>query len=127
MSGTNITVGGTGLNMENQEKGKLRRWLETAAWIAIVSLLWGTDLLAKFSVREQTGVGLDNFRLVSEQVTSAIAVLIMIPFLVQWLKLFPPKLNEWPRMVIGHTIGSVFFAFGHFVLMVALRIPCETR
>ena len=26
-------------------------------------------------------------------------------------------------MVIGHTIGSIFFAFGHFALMVALRIP----
>jgi len=101
----------------------MRVWLEAAAWIAIVSLLWGTELLAKFSVREQTGVGLDNFRLVSEQVTSAIAVLVMIPFLVQWLKLFPPRLDEWPRMVIGHTIGSIFFAFGHFVLMVALRIP----
>jgi hypothetical protein len=123
VAGTNIIVEGTNLIIENQEKRNLRVWLEAAAWIAIVSLLWGTDLLAKFSVREQTGVGLDNFRLVSEQVTSAIAVLVMIPFLVQWLKLFPPRLDEWPRMVIGHTIGSIFFAFGHFVLMVALRIP----
>ena len=123
MAGTNRTFGGTGLSTENQNKGKLRVWLEAAAWIALVSLLWGTDLLAKFSVREQTGTGLDNFRLVSEQVTSAVAVLVMVPFLVQWLKLFPPRLNEWPRMVIGHTIGSIFFAFGHFVLMVALRIP----
>ena len=123
VSGTSITIGGTGLNIENQEKSKSRMWLEAAAWIAIVSVLWGTDLLAKFSVRDQTGVGLENFRLVSEQVTSAVAVLVMVPFLVQWLKLFPPRLNEWPRMVIGHTIGSIFFAFGHFVLIVALRIP----
>ena len=26
-------------------------------------------------------------------------------------------------MVIGHTIGSIFFSFGHFALMIALRIP----
>lgn len=107
----------------NEKKINLRVRLEAAGWIALVALLWGTDLLAKFSVREQTGIGLDNFRLVSEQVTSALAILIMVLFLIQWLKLFPPTLKKWPRTVIGHTIGSIFFAFGHFALMVALRIP----
>jgi hypothetical protein len=118
-----IVVGGTGLSSDNQNRLNLRVLLEAAGWIALVTLLWGTDLLSKFSVREQTGIGLDNFRLVSEQVTSAVAILLMVPFLIQWLKLFPPRLEEWPRMVIGHTIGSIFFAFGHFVLMVMLRIP----
>jgi hypothetical protein len=74
-------------------------------------------------VRDQTGVGKDTFRLVSEQVTSAAAVLVMILFLVQWLKLFPLRIADWPRVIIGHTIGSIIFAFGHFVLMLALRIP----
>jgi hypothetical protein len=111
------------LSSDNKNRFNPRVLLEAAGWIALVTLLWGTDLLSKFSVREQTGVGLDNFRLVSEQVTSAVAILIMVPFLVQWLKLFPPRLEEWPRVIIGHTIGSIFFAFGHFVLMVMLRIP----
>ena len=100
-----------------------RKWLETAAWIALVAVLWGTDLLAKYLAGRQSGTNVDLFRLVSEQVTSGLAVLIMVPFLVHWLKLFPPTLKGWPRMVIGHTIGSVFFAFGHFALMVALRTP----
>lgn len=91
--------------------------------MALVAVLWGTDLLAKLSVREQTGIGPDNFGLISEQITSALAVLIMVPFVIQWLKLFPLTRRNWPRMIIGHTIGSVFFAFGHFVLIVALRIP----
>ena len=123
VGGMKDAVRGTDLSSDNEEKHILRLWLEAAGWIALIALLWGTDLLAKFSVREQTGIGLDNFRLVSEQVTSALAVLIMVPFLIQWLKLFPPTLKEWPRTIIGHTIGSIFFAFGHFVLMVALRIP----
>jgi hypothetical protein len=100
-----------------------RKWLETVAWIALVSVLWGTDLLAKYLASQQSGTYTDLFRLVSEQATSGLAVLIMVPFLVHWLRLFPPTLKEWPRMVIGHTIGSIFFAFGHFALMVALRIP----
>lgn len=108
---------------ETGNKPRSRTWLEAAAWIALITVLWGSDLAAKHLAGRQSGAGLDTFRLVSEQVTSAVAVLIMVPLLVQWLKLFPPSLDKWPRTVIGHTIGSVFFAFGHFVLMVALRIP----
>jgi hypothetical protein len=100
-----------------------RRIVEIAAWIILVAILWGTDLLAKLSERDLTGVGKDTFRLVSEQVTSAVAVLVMILFLVQWLKLFPIRRDAWARAVIGHTIGTVIFAFGHFALMVAMRIP----
>ena len=100
-----------------------RRFFEVAAWVVLVALLWGTDLLAKLSERDQTGIGKDTFRLVSEQVTSALAVLVMVLFLVQWLKLFPLRRDAWPRAVVGHTIGTVIFAFGHFALMVAMRVP----
>ena len=98
-------------------------WFEAIGWVVLVAVLWGTDLLPKLSVRDQAGFGKDTFKLVSEQVTSAVAVLVMILFLVQWLKLFPLRAGDWPRAIIGHTIGSIIFAFGHFVLMVALRIP----
>ena len=111
------------MSHENARKATKRIWWEVVFWIALVAVLWGTDLAAKYLAHRQTGLGPDTFRLVSEQVTSAIAVLLMVPLLIQWLKLFPPSLEKWPRTVIGHTIGSVFFAFGHFVLMVALRIP----
>ncbi len=114
---------GTGLSDSDDKQANLRRIFEVAAWIVLVAVLWGTDLLAKLSVRDQTGIGKDTFRLVSEQVTSAVAVLIMVLFLVQWLKLFPIRRDAWARAVIGHTIGMVIFAFGHFALMVALRIP----
>jgi len=123
VGGTNSGVEGTDLSSYNEKKVKLRVLLEAAGWIVLVAVLWGTDLLAKFSVRDQTGFGKDTFRLVSEQVTSAVAVLVMILFVVQWLRLFPLRLDAWPRAIIGHTIGSIIFAFGHFVLMVALRIP----
>lgn len=121
--GTKNSVQGTRLRGETETTWNARKWLETAAWIALVSVLWGTDLVAKYLASRQTGTYTDLFRLVSEQATSGLAVLIMVPFLIYWLKLFQPTLKEWPRMVIGHTIGTIFFAFGHFALMVALRIP----
>ena len=123
MSGTKISVWGTGLSGEINKTRNVRTWLEVAAWIALVAMLWGTDLLARYLASRQSGMAFDTFRMVSEQVTSAVAVLIMVPFLIQWLKLLKPSLDAWPRLAIGHTIGSVFFAFGHYVLMVALRAP----
>ncbi len=100
-----------------------RSWFEAAGWILLITLLWGTDLLSKISERDVSGIGKDNFRLISEQVTSALAVLIMILFVIQWLKLFPLKRGAWVPAIIGHTAGSVLFAFGHHSLMVAMRIP----
>lgn len=123
MSGTKISVWGTGLSGEINKTRNVRTWLEVAAWIALVAVLWGTDLLARYLASRQSGMAFDTFRMVSEQVTSAVAVLIMVPFLIQWLELLKPSLDAWPRLAIGHTIGSVFFAFGHYVLMVALRAP----
>ena len=38
--------------------------------LVIVTVLWGADLLAKIGERDQAGFGKDDFRLISEQVTS---------------------------------------------------------
>lgn len=103
--------------------GVRARWLEAAGWVVIVAVLWGADLLARMAERDLTGVGKDDFRLISEQVTSAVAVLVMIPFVLRWLAMFPLRRDAWVPAVIGHTVGSVFFAFGHHSLMIALRIP----
>ncbi|MGB5621682.1 MAG: hypothetical protein WBN65_04230, partial [Gammaproteobacteria bacterium] len=104
-------------------RDRTRWWAEAAGWVVIVTVLWGADLLAKFGERDLSGFGKDNFRLISEQVTSAIAVLIMIAFVIRWLKLFPLKRSAWVPAVIGHTAGSIIFAFGHQSLMIAMRIP----
>lgn len=100
-----------------------RTWLEAAGWIALVTLLWGADLFARIAEREQSGFGKDDFRLVSEQVTSGIAVLVMVLFVIRWLRLFPLRRDVWVPAVIGHTAGSVLFAFGHHALMIVLRVP----
>lgn len=105
------------------ERNRRLRWLEACGWVTIVTVLWGADLLAKFAERDHFGFGKDDFRLVSEQVTSGIAVLAMIPFVLRWLSLFPLRRNAWVPAIVGHTAGTVLFAFGHQVLMIAQRAP----
>lgn len=123
LRGTKITVGGISLSEEHSKSPWSRTGWEALGWVLLVSLLWGSDLLVKLSGHDPSVAGRDTFKLVSEQVTSAIAALIMVMFIVQWLKLFPISRDAWPRTIIGHTIGSIIFAFGHFALMVALREP----
>jgi hypothetical protein len=122
VGGTKCGIEGTGLSGAETETRLPRKWLEAAGWVVLVSVLWGADLLAKISERNQTGIGKDDFRLISEQVTSAIAVLVMILFVVRWLKLFPLRRDAWVPAIIGHTAGSIIFAFGHHALMVVMRI-----
>jgi len=113
---------GTKVDERELQPDRLRSASEVAGWVALVAVLWGTDLMSKFSERRASGIAIDPFRLVSEQVTSAIAALVMVLFILQWLRLFPVKRDAWPRAVIGHTLGSVLFAFGHYALMVVMRI-----
>lgn len=111
--------------MSESETGPVswrRRAAEGAAWIAAVAFLWTVDTLSKLSIREQTGVGKDDFRLFTDQGTSAAAALLMIPFVLYWLKLFPLKRGQWLPAIIGHTFGSIIFAFGHYSLMVLFRV-----
>ena len=96
--------------------------MQAAAWVVGVSFLWAVDTLSKISYRNQTGIGKENFRLIVEQASSATAALIMILFVVQWLRLFPIRRDAWVPAVIGHSIGTVIFAFGHYSLMVLFRI-----
>lgn len=121
-TGTKFAIQGTSLSADDRIRALPRVWFEAAGWVVLVTVLWGTDLLAKISERNQTGIGKEDFFLISEQVTSAVAVLVMILFVVRWLELFPLQRAGWPRTVIGHTAGTVLFAFGHYALMVALRM-----
>jgi hypothetical protein len=118
-----VTTEGQALEDRDAEGAVSRTWFQVTGWVVLVAVLWGVDLLSKMSERDQLGVGKDDFRLISEQVTSALAVLILIPFVLRWLRLFPLKRGAWAEAVVGHMAGSVLFAFGHHVLMIVIRVP----
>lgn len=124
MPGTNDVS--NGMNSQGRHgSGELvrgRTIYEALAWVALITFLWTVDTFAKISYRNNTGIGKDNFRLISDQATSAIAALIMVIFVVYWLRLFPIRRDRWASAVIGHTVGSIMFAFGHHVLMIVQRV-----
>ena len=126
LEGTKYTMSGTDADDGTTNLAGFRKPAEIIGWVLLIAILWGFDLMAELSQQRQAGASVDEFRLVSEQVTSAIAAFAMVPFVVQWLGLFPLQRAAWPRAVIGHTAGCIVFAFGHYAMMVALRFGWYT-
>ena len=105
------------------ENGNTRRWLlQAGAWAALIAFIWTVDTIGKFSECEISGGCKDDFRLIADQITSAVGVWIMVAFVAHWVRLFPLRKDAWVAAVIGHTAGSIIFAFGHFSIAVLLRI-----
>ena len=104
------------------ERTNRRRALEIAFWPLIIAFFWTVDGWNKLVERERTGAGLDDFRLVAEQATSAAAALCMVMFVVWWTRRFPLDMSRWGRTAVAYVAGSVLFAAGHYLLILIFRI-----
>ena len=103
------------------KSGLLRRVAEATALGAIVFVFWALDTLAKRNVRLVDGVGLDDFRLFAEQVTSGLTAWLLIPAVAWWLTRFPISPGHVGSKIAGHLLGSALFAAAHYFIMSAMR------
>jgi hypothetical protein len=119
--GTGETVTGTGNTERREAKPLLRRLGEAAFFVALVAVLRTADTLTKFSQLRFMGYAPDSFRLITEQVTSAVVVLLLVPCVAWWLNRFPLRHDRVVLAVAGHVLGSVLFAVAHYFMMVGMR------
>lgn len=112
---------GTGKNERHGEKPAVRRLGEAAFFVALVGVLWTADTLTKFSQLRFLGYTPDSFRLITEQATSAVVVLLLVPCVAWWLTRFPLQRDRLVAATAGHVLGSMLFAVAHYFLMVGLR------
>ena len=99
----------------------LRRAGEAGFFVAVVAILWTVDTLTKLDLLEFHEVPHDRFRLFTEQVTSALVVLALIPAVAWWLTVFPLRRDRLAAAILGHVIGTGLFAVTHYFGMVLLR------
>jgi len=115
--------GGTKISV-NSATG--RRWrkraLEIAFWVLTIGFFWTVDVFTKLTDRQRTGIGLDDFRLFTQQATSAVAAMLMVYFVLYWCRQFPLLKNRLLPVIVGHLVGSVIFAVGHYALFVLFRL-----
>jgi hypothetical protein len=119
--GTNGAVRGIGNTDGREAKPALRKLGEAAFFVALVAVLWTADTLTKFSQLRFHGYTPDGFRLITEQATSAVVVLLLVPFVAWWLTRFPLQRDRLVSAAAGHVLGSALFAVAHYFLMVGLR------
>lgn len=118
---TNEAVAGTGNKAGQEERAALRRLGEAAFFVVLVAVLWTADTLTKFSQLRFLGYTPDSFRLITEQVTSAVVVLLLVPCVGWWLSRFPLRRDRLVAAAVGHVLGSALFAVAHYFLMVGFR------
>jgi hypothetical protein len=106
---------------DKAESRTLPRIGEAAFFVGLVAVLWTVDTFTKLSQIRFMGYEPDLFRLVTEQVTSAVVVLLLVPAVAWWLTRFPVRRDRAVSAVVGHIVGSVLFAVAHYFLMVAMR------
>ena len=99
-----------------------RTVIEAGVFGLLIVVFWGVDTLTKRNLREVNGVGLDDFRLFTEQITSGLAVWLLVPAVAWWLRRFPLQREQMASAAAGHMIGSVLFATAHYFIMIGLRI-----
>jgi hypothetical protein len=114
-------VTGTGKTDERETKPASRRLGEAAFFVVLVAVLWTADTITKFSQLRFHGYTPDGFRLITEQATSAVVVLLLVPCVAWWLTRFPLRRDRLFAAAAGHVLGSVLFAVAHYFLMVGLR------
>lgn len=97
------------------------RVIKALVFAVVIAIFWGLDTLAKRNVRLLDGIGLSDFRLFTEQGSSALAVWLLIPAVAWWLGRFPISRESWQRSVLAHLFGSALFAAAHYTLMIGMR------
>ncbi|MDX1498735.1 MAG: LytTR family DNA-binding domain-containing protein [Woeseiaceae bacterium] len=98
-----------------------RRLLEAGLLALLLAVLWTFDTLSKLHTAEVIGIDLDHFRLVTNQVTSAVAVFLLVPAVAWWLTRFPIRRDGLWSAAAGLIIGSMLFAAAHYFLLTGLR------
>ena len=99
-----------------------RRLLEAGFFIVLVATLWTVDTLTKINLFEFHRVDYDRFRLIAEQATSAVGVLLLVPAVAWWLDRFPLSRDRILSAVAGHAIGILLFGTIHHFLLVGMRM-----
>lgn len=90
-------------------------------WALFVSILWSFNGYLQWVEYEFRNIKVPVLRLITNEASSGLSVLVLVLFVIEWLRRFP--LNQ-PRVIkdlSAHAVGSVIFSLAHVGLMMLLR------
>lgn len=98
-----------------------RRALEWGFWLAFAGLFWTLGAFVMARDYAAAGRHVPLLQMVTNEASSAIAALALIPLVGWWLTRFPLERGKWAHSLAGHLLGAVLFSIAHVLGMMALR------
>lgn len=105
-------------NLVLKHKDK-RSYFEAGFWLFLILAIFISNSIVAVIDAEDSGVQM--WEPIAWEGTSLLAVLLLIPFIVWYSKLFPLYWGNLRKALLAHLAGTVIFAIAHVTLMVGLR------
>ena len=90
-------------------------------WTLFVAVLWSFNGYLQWVEYEFRNIAVPVLRLITNEASSALSVLILVFFVVEWLRRFPLTRHRIAKDLAAHAAGSVIFSLAHVGLMMLLR------
>jgi hypothetical protein len=100
-----------------------RRGAETGFWVVVLSLQMAFNSVTVWIDAGRAGLDLAFWQPLVWELSSNLAVGLLIPAILAFERRFPLRWDTLPRALAWHLAGSVAFSAAHVVLMLALRHP----
>jgi len=105
-------------NLVLRHKDK-RSYFEAGFWLFLILAIFISNSIVAVIDAEDSGVQM--WEPIAWEGTSLLSVLLLIPFIVWYSKLFPLYWGNLRKALLAHLAGTVIFAIAHVTLMVGLR------
>ena len=90
-------------------------------WVLFVAVLWSFNGYLQWVEYEFRNIKVPILRLITNEATSGVSVLVLIFFIIEWLRRFPLNRHQILKDLAAHAVGSVIFSLAHVGLMMLLR------
>lgn len=98
-----------------------RRYAEVAFWIAFFGLNAGFNSVTRWMEIQRRGLGFDPWEPAVWEATSAVGLLLLVPWLVWLTRRHPPTRRPWRRTLAIYLLASLIYSLLHVLVMVLLR------
>jgi hypothetical protein len=98
-----------------------RRWAEAGFWILVMAVQAAFSAAVAVIDARKAGLGIPAWQPVAWELSSHLALLVLVPAVVVFERRFPLDHDGWRRNWAWHLAGSVAFSLVHTLLMVGLR------
>ena len=98
-----------------------RRWVEAGFWILVIAVQASFATVVAVVDARKGGHAGATWQPVAWELTSHLALLLLVPAVILLERRFPLNRSAWRRHLPVHVAGSVVFSLAHVALMVGMR------